>query len=464
MGLLQLLPLVAAVILMETEVANAFLASSFLSLLIGGSFFFGFRSTKPLRLRKLTVLLPILGGVVLSIIIGMPFFFLFPDQGFVAAFYDGMSLLTTNGTSAYEGALSDYRSVHLWRAVAGWFGGFTAITITISFLTALNSGGLQLRRSPLRFGDSDAGHLRVRLVAQTLWPLYMLITGFCCLLLMVGGIPFLDAVIVAMVTISTTGIGEAGGSTIEGAWPQLITAIFMILSMSGWDMHYARFRSGGLDKGIDIEFRVLLGLVAVGSVVFILFAGKLTPSSVWHSSFAVISSLATSGVMPHGFLEDIDNPVSSAILLFALAGIGGAVAGTGGGLKCMRLIIIYALGRSEVDRLAHPHGVTAIKYGQEKVSDGDIEAVWLLLGSFVLVFIIGSLALAIFGVHMQTAISLAFSALTLSGPLINIADPHFAGFSGLRTADYTILSVLMLIGRVEASIFLALLAKSLWRG
>ncbi len=93
-----------------------------------------------------------------------------------------------------------------------------------------------------------------------------------------------------------------------------------------------------------------------------------------------------------------------------------------------------------------------------------MEAIWLLLGSFVLVIAIGSLALAIFGIHFQDALSMAFTAVTLSGPLMHVSDPYFGGFAGLGTVDYGILSVLMLVGRIEASIFFALFLKTLWRG
>ena len=147
-----------------------------------------------------------------------------------------------------------------------------------------------------------------------------------------------------------------------------------------------------------------------------------------------------------------------------LAGTGGAVASTTGGLKQMRLLIIAKLGKAEIDRLAHPHGIHTVRYGNVAAERGDIDAVWLLLGSFVLITAIGAICLAVLGIDFQSALTLAFTAMTLSGPLISGADPVFPGYGSLTDADYVILTILMLVGRIEASLFMAILAKSLWRG
>ncbi|TNE65853.1 MAG: TrkH family potassium uptake protein [Alphaproteobacteria bacterium] len=461
---LQVPALLVAIGLGEQAAADALIASCLLAALIGGSLFFGFRSTEPVRVRRLTVLLPILGGMSLALMAGLPFFFLIPEQGIMPAFYDGMSLVTTTGTSAYEGAMEKFRSLHLWRALASWFGGFMAIAVTLSLLTALNSGGLQVRRSALPYGDSEVGYPRLKSVAQTIYPIYVTMTVVCCALLMLSDMPLLDAAVLSMATISTSGIGVGTDAVVAGFWPQLVTALFMVLAICNWDMLFMRTRRLRLDAGRDPEQQTILFIILAGAALLVLFGGLGGRAHVWDSLFGAISALSGTGLLPADFQRGQDNLLPVGIIMLILAGIGGGVAGTGGGLKTMRIMLIYALGKSEVERLAHPHGVRSIKYGRDPVAAGDIEAVWLLLGAFVLVLVFGAVAFAVLGVHFQTALSMSYTALTLSGPLIGLADPHFTGFSGLRDVDYALLSALMLVGRVEASVVIALFARSFWRG
>jgi Trk-type K+ transport system membrane component len=460
----QAVPFIAAAAFRETAAASGFLSAMMICLLVGGALFLGFRSSLPIKVRRLTILLPLVGACSLALTAGLPFFFIYPDLGFIPAFYEGMSLITTTGTSAYEGAFEDYLSIRLWRALASWVGGFIAICTSLSILTALNSGGLQLHRSPLPYGDSTVGYPRLKSVAQTIAPIYLLATLVCCGLLMLAGNPFLHAVMLAMATVATAGIDPVGGHVVTGTGTQLVVAIFLLIGMLNWDVLYARVRGMTAKHPQGAETRSLLIVLGVGVLMLVVLAFPFGTKGLWHAVFSAISSLSTSGFQPDNFVLSHDGAVTGGIIFALLACLGGATAGTTGGLKQLRLHIVYFLGRAEIDRLAHPHGVKGLKFQNFSIERGDIEAVWLLIGGFVLTLIAGCLALAVMGIDFQSALAMALSALTLSGPLVNMIDPYFSGFSGLTEPDYLFLTVLMLIGRVEASLFLALLARSFWRG
>ena len=463
LAITQLVPFFTALFLREWEAASGFFASISIVLLIGGSLYLGFRSSERVRMRKLTILLPIVGGVCLAFAAGLPFFFLFPETGLVPAFYEGMSLLTTTGASAYEGAVEEYRSLQLWRLLAAWLGGFMAICITLSLLSVLNSGGLQLHRSALPYGDSDKGYPRLRATAQSLFPLYAFMTALCCLLLMFGGQSFGDAAMLAMAAISTTGISPNSGHILSNGWVQFVVLIFSLIAIMNWDFHYARIKLLKVSGTFGEETRSLLVVAGVGTLVLYMLSGDFDLSSLWGSMFAAMSALATTGFQTQ-YDPGIGGALPVTIIIIVLTCIGGSVAGTSGGLKQLRVAVIYMLGRGELDRLAHPHGVRLQKFDGGPVESKDIEAVWLLLGGFVFLFSIGALILAILGISFQEAVALTLSSMTLSAPLAGVIDPYFPGFSGLRDSDYILLSFLMLIGRVEASLFLALFAKSMWRG
>jgi trk/ktr system potassium uptake protein len=460
----MLIPLFTAIALSEKESFHSLFSSTLLAGLIGGSLMLGFRSIKSVRTARLTILLPVCGVIALAIVSGLPFFFLLPDQGLWPAIYEGMSLITTNGSSAYEGSFDNLIAISLWRALVAWIGGYFAICVALSFLTALNIGGLQLHKSPLPFADSDIGYPRLLSTAKTLLPVYTLVTGLCCILLWISGLTAFEALTLGMATISTTGLFDSYGDGLTSIWTQFILIIFMLFSILNWDFHHLRMQKRSFRVGKDPEFSGVIMLVAITVILLSLFSDTISIQSLWHSLFAVVSAVSTMGIMPENYLDGTEFHLTAGILLMLTAAVGGSVIGTGGGLKQLRAIIIYRTGRAELDRLAHPHGVSGISVGEVEVQKRDIEAIWLLLGSFVLVLVGGSLALAVLGVHFQDALSMSFTALTLSGPLITVADPLFGGFVGLRDADYFILTVLMMVGRVETSLLLALFAKSLWRG
>jgi len=460
----QLIPLFVAIWLGEKASFHSLFSSVLVSSLLGGSLVLGFRSTEKIRVPRLTLFLPIWGAICLSLVAGLPFFFLFPEVGFIAAFYEGVSLITTNGSSAYEGALGSLVAIELWRAMAAWIGGYLAICITLSLMTAMNIGGLQLHHSPMPYGDSEAGYPRLKATALALYPVYLSVTLACLILLWLGGGDFFNSLLLAMATISTTGLSGVSQSQISNFWPQLVLTVFMLISMSNWDVHYVTFKKRAFQKGINYELRSSLILIGIAIIFLTLHEGSFDITYLWHTIFAAVSAISTTGIMPDSFLSIGEESLTIAITLMILAGIGGATISATGGLKQLRMIVVYSAGRSELDRLAHPHGVKGLHYFGNKIHRSDMEAIWLLLGSYVLVIILGALSFAILGVHFQDAFSMSFTAVTLSGPLIALADPYFGGYAGLKDIDYIILTILMLIGRVEASLFFALFAKSLWRG
>lgn len=461
---LQLIPLLYALSVGESDAAGAFFASASLALLLGGALFLGFRSTEKVRVPRLTIFLPLVGVASLAVMAGLPLFLLFPDNGFLRAFYDGMSQITTNGSTSYEGMIDQMRSIMLWRALASWIGGLMAISFTLSLLMAMNSGGLQLHRSPLHFGDRETGYQRLRATTRAVLPVYLFATLLCFILLWITGTARFDAFLIALSAVSTAGIVSDATLHAQGLLSQLVLAFFLLVGLSNWDFNFLRSQKFSLCLRQDRELRMSLTVIAVGALILFLLTGAGLEDIV-SLLFAATSALSTYGVMPQEIAGlPLADALPVAIVLMMLTAIGGAVASASGGLKQMRLMLIFKLGRAEIDRLAHPHGVNTVHYGDAVAEKRDVDAIWLLLGSFVLIMAAGATALAVLGIHFQDALTLAFTAMTLSGPLATSADPGFAGYGSLAQVDYVILSLLMLIGRVEAPIFMAIFARALWRG
>ena len=461
---LQFIPLTFALMIGEDDAAGGFFASASLALSLGGALFLGFRSTEKVRVPRLTIFLPLAGIVALALMAGLPLYFLYPEGGFLRAFYDGMSQITTNGSTAYEGSIEHLRSILLWRGISSWIGGLMAISFTLSLLMAMNSGGLQLHRSPLHYGDRESGYQRLRSTTQALMPVYLFVTMLAFILFWLSGVDRFDALLLALASVSTSGFVPDATVQSLGAISQFLLAIFLVIGLSNWDFHHLRSRKLSPSLRQDRELRMTFVWIAVGFVLLFILTDTTLLDTI-ALLFAAVSAIATFGIMPSEIAGvSMETALPVAIVLMILTGIGGAVASASGGLKQMRILLIFKMGRAEVDRLAHPHGVHTILYGRATAQKRDIEAIWLLLGSFVFIMALGAISLAVLGIHFQDALTLSFTAMTLSGPLATSADPGFAGYASLASVDYLILSILMLIGRVEAPIFMAVFARALWKG
>lgn len=459
---LQLIPLLFALVSQDDLATGGLTISLVVSALIGGSLFLGFRSAEKIRISRLTIFLPLIGTPVLAIVAGLPLFVLFPDHGFLAAFFDGMSQITTNGSSAFDDRIASVPSLILWRAITSWLGGLVAIAFTLSLLMALNSGGLQLHRSPLYFGERETGYQRLSSITKSVLPIYAGLTSLCWLFLFISGSSSFDSLVLSLSVVSTSGgVPETMLISLNN-FGKMILILFLLAGMSNWDFHHLRYRKRTIAIRQDRELRLTLFIAIIASVLSI-SVNFQDDFDVLDPIFSVVSVLSTFGVVPEGMRSD-GNQLPFAILFMCLAAVGGAVASTSGGLKQMRVFLIFRMGKAEIDRLGHPNGIHTVQYGKATAEPRDIEAIWLLLGAFVFTMALGATALAILGLSFQEALALAFASMTLSGPIAFAADPAFPGYDSLNQADYFILSCLLVVGRLEASLCMALFAKSLWRG
>ncbi len=465
LAVLQFIPLIHSLAVGNERAAAAFIASSGLSMLVGGSLWLGYRGSETARTPAMTILLPLTGYLFIGMISGLPFFFSDMDFGLIPALYEGVSMITTNGASAYDtNTDASELSFMLWRALVAWIGGFGALVFALSLLSETNSGAMQLHRTCLAVGVNDKGYVRLFSITRALLPFYSLITCVAAFLFTVSGTPFIDAVILAMATISTTGISAGATNEIASSATMVITAVFMIFASYNWDYSHLHLNGKKSSAYRPPGLVPLLKCICIG-VISLWLLNIMTGShhSLTDLAYVVISAVSTTGFIPEGFALYYKGDLGFALIIVALTTIGGCVVSTSGGLKQMRFMILWKLGRHEIDRLAHPSGVHTLKLGGSPIKVQDMEATWLLIGGLTIAFILGTLWLAIFSVDFQSAVAMTITTLTLSGPMIALVDPYFPGFVSLQSADYVILSVLAVIGRVEASLFMAFLARTFWR-
>ncbi|MDO9524494.1 MAG: potassium transporter TrkG [Gemmobacter sp.] len=426
--------------------------------------------------------------LLLPLMLAVPFVQAVPDTSFLNATFEMVSSFTTTGATLYDTPGRLPPSVHLWRAVVGWFGGYFVLLTAAAILAPLNLGGFEVLsprsagRSNLSFGqitrlaDPSA---RILHHAKLLFPIYAGLTIALWVGLLLAGDPSLVALTHAMAVISTSGISPVNG--LSGASSGIAGEALLFLGM----MFAVTRRSMPGAPRIDAQSslqrdpEVRLALFFCTTVPLALFlrhwigAIEVAPpeslmsgtQALWGSVFTVLSFLTTTGFESEGWLDarqwsGLETP---GLILLGLAMMGGGVATTAGGVKLFRVYALYRLGRREMDKLSEPSSVAGGGPVARQLRQEGAYIAFIFFMLFALTLGAMNAALALAGIGFEKGVVLSVASLTTTGPLANVASDAVSGFGGLNAAAKVILALGMVLGRLETLALLAVLAPAAWR-
>lgn len=450
---------------------GVFLSSAATSAFVGLGLVAGFRGMPGGDDRRTAIFIPILIWVVVPFFAGLPFFLsgAYPTVG--AAYFEAVSGLTTTGATAISDPAVLPATVLFWRSFLEWLGGLSVLVVAATVFLRLNVGGYQVIQGGFPTGEGSSLPAQLRNVFAELLPVYSGVTALCCGLLWATGEPFSGALQLALSTISTGGFtARPGGLAVIGnPWAEFVLVVFMVVGATSWALHHALLRRRGNPYAGRAEIRVALKFLVAITVVLVavqfLQSGEFeTPAllaTIWNSIYVVVSAFSTTGFVPEGA---VDWPLATGIVVMALVFLGGTTMSTSGGLKLMRAMLLFRHIRQELRRLGHPHISAPILYEGREVTERDLAGIWFLFLSMLLAIGIGALVLAITGLAFPEALTTAVAATTNAGPAGYLILPGFAGYADMAGSSQTAVLILMILGRVESVLLLAVLARSLsWR-
>lgn len=465
----------------DWPVARAFLDHAALFALLGLIVGLATTSRRPRAPARYLLLTVLLAYLFLPVLLAAPFAAAVPGLGLGRAYFEMLSCLTTTGATLFDRPEALAEPLHLWRGLVGWLGGLMALVTAWGILAALNLGGFEIaqetgRRESLRAGTMEEARGRILRVLRTVGPLYAGLTGLLALLLILAGDRPLVAVIHAMGTLSTSGISPVGGlgGTRSGVAGELAVAAFLLPAVSHRLLGFLSRRQAPSvsDPEVQLMLICVLGVTLVLALRSLLdaaeFGGEaaLGPAlrAIWGSLFTVLSFLTTTG------FESRDWPVtllwsdlpSPGPLLLAVSVIGGGVATTAGGVKLLRIYALYRLGLREMDRLIHPSGVGRRGLGDRLISRRGARIAFIFLMLFLIALALAMAALAATGLGFNHSLALAAAALTTCGPAIHVLGAGVS-YATLPEPALAVLSVAMIVGRVEPLVIVALFSLLRWR-
>jgi trk system potassium uptake protein TrkH len=412
-------------------------------------------------------LIVVLFWVVLGSVGALPFMFSEKSAMSVTnAFFEAFSGLTTTGASVLTGLDALPRAIIFYRSMLHWLGGMGIIVLAVAILPLLGVGGMQLYRAEIPGPQKDSKmRPRIAETAKTLWLIYVLLTFACGMTLWGAGMAPFDAINYSFSIIAIGGFSphDAGLAFYDSYLINNISAIFLFLAGCNFALHFAASSGRGLKAYVqDPEFKVYLLIQCVLIIVCILMLWRFDVydsvfDTINHAFFQVVSFATTAGITT----TDVSSwPLFLPMLLILSTFIGGCAGSVGGGMKVVRVLLLYLQGSRELKRLVHPNAVYTIKLGNRALPERVIEAVWGFFFVYALVFLLSLLALMATGIEPYLAFTGAASALNNLG--VGMGDLS-GNFTQVNDVAKWILIVTMLFGRLEIFTLLILFTPSFWR-
>ncbi len=376
--------------------------------------------------------------------------------------FEATSGITTTGATVLTGLDTMPHSILMWRAFLQWLGGIGIVVTAIAMLPFLGIGGMQLFRTESSEVSEKELPSAAKLASTTLW-VYVALTILCAVAYKIEGMTVFDAIAHALTTVATGGFSTHDESI--GYFDSKVIAwtciVFMFLGSVPflWYIKALRKRQFASEQ-LRLYIIALVVIITVLTSWLSLSKGADWGEAILLSTFSVVSVVTTSGFA----ISDYSAWGSfSALLFFFLIFCGGCTGSTSGGIKIMRFVVSIKMVRQIVRRQIYPNGIFAEKYEGKKISDGVFGGVASFVFAFVASFVVFAFVLMLFGLDFQTAISGSAAAIANVGPGIGDLIGPAGNYSSLQAPVKWILSIEMILGRLEVLTLLIFLTPRFWK-
>lgn len=469
LGALSLAKLIPAVVDLQSDAqsAHAFLGSAVIGSFIGGVLVLMARGGAKTLTARGAILVTGGSWVVMAIAAAVPLKLAVDGMSWTDALFEATSGLTTTGATVMTGLQDQSAGVLIWRAILQWIGGIGIIVTAMAIWPLLGIGGMQLFR--LESSDTSEKALpRAGQIAAAISVIYLVLTFVCFLAYIATDMTPFDAAAHAMTTVATGGFSTHDGSigAFTGGGSDLVALTFMILAALPFVTYLRAAQGRPFTLWTDPQVRGFLGVVA-GAVLVLTVWILLTepPASGQLPAWRLAAVNAVSVLTGTGYAStDFGLWGGGAVtIFFALMFIGGCAGSTSCSIKIFRYQIAAAAIGRYVEHQARPHVVRPVRYGNKAVSPDTVRSVLSFFFIFFTTWVASAAALSLIGLDPVTAISGAATTITNVGPGLGPIIGPAGTFQPLPDAAKWVMTLTMLIGRLEVFTMLVLLTPGFWR-
>ena len=446
-----------------SEIDSSFFGASIVTIVFGALFFLAnIDHDRKVNLQQ-AFLLTALSWLSVAVFGSLPFIFSSMEMSITDAFFESMSGITTTGSTIISNLENAPKGILLWRAILQWLGGIGIIVMAITLMPIMNVGGMQLFK--ISSNDSSEKILpKSKEIALRLIYIYSALTAVCAISYWVFGMGKFDSLTHSMTTIATGGFSNYNQSIgyFNSIYIEISSMIFIILGSIPF-IAYIKFLNG--NKKIftsDTQIKSFLKIIIL-SIIILSFYLVLTNNENY--SFRSIFFNTISILTGTGYVNaEFDSWGSFPITIFlALMFIGGCAGSTTCGVKIFRIQILYLFILNQLKKIIYPKGVFLIKYDQNSVDEKFVASIISFIFFYFVIFFILAALLSLTGLDFITALSGAATSISNVGPGLGpIIGPN-GDFSSLPDISKWVLSVGMILGRLELFAILVLFLPSFWK-
>ncbi len=464
-GVAMLLPVAVALIYQEWSVAGGIALAAALTTGLGLAAWKAWDRPGELTPREGFAAVG-LSWFAISALGTLPFLITGAISNVTNAFFETAAGFSTTGASIVPDPAMLSHGILMWRALTQWMGGMGIIVLSVAILPLLGVGGVELARAESPGPTPDRLTPRFRETARRLWLVYLVLTVIEVALLWIGDMSLFESVAHAFTTMSTGGFStEATSFNAFSTYTQWVVIVFMVLAGASFALHFRALRRPAAYLR-NAEFKLYVGVIGAASVVMIIgLWGDSVSAVVRDSIFTTVSIVTTTGYVTADFGSWVP---ALQVLVIGLMFVGGMSGSTGGAVKPYRLGVLYSASRADLRRVIHPRGMFVTRFGGDTVSDKIVESVQSFFLLYMFIFMSGTLAFAIIadatgsGVSIVTSVSAVASSLGNFGPGLDAVGPT-SNYLGVPAAGKWLLSLLMIVGRLEIFPIVLLFTRELWR-
>ncbi len=460
-AILLLLPFAVSLIYGE-RCATSFLVTILLAATIGLALIALFPPRDRVIYAKEGFVIVALSWIAVSAIGALPFYFSREIPAYVDAFFETVSGFTTTGASILTNVEAMSHGLLFWRSFTHWIGGMGVLVFVMAILPNATDRSIHIMRAEM--AGPIVGKLvpRVKDTAKILYVIYIALTAIETVFLLCGGMSLFESLVHAFGTAGTGGFGiRADSIGSYSPYVQWVITIFMLIFGVNFNLYYLILIRRARTAVKSVELWVYLGIVAVSIAVI---TANILPmyggvgDSLRHAAFQVSSLVTTTG---YGTTDFNLWPELSKVILVTLMFIGGCAGSTAGGFKVSRVVILFQQLRTELRRMLHPRAVRVVRFEHKRIDDQTIAGVNTYLSIFVICFFAILLLISINGFDFETTFTATAACFNNIGPGLGGVGPasSFAAFSGFSKV---VLSVAMLLGRLEIFPLLLALSPATW--
>ncbi len=450
---------------------------SLLTFAVGGMLYYMGRRAKKKLHKEDNFLIVTLTWMLLTVLGMLPYLFEGTFDNISDAFFETMSGFTTTGATVMNNIDSQPHGILLWRSITQWLGGLGVVVLTMAFFSQNNKTyETQLFSAESPGFEVDKLGSRIRNTAQKLWVIYIVLTILCFTAYYLGPMNFFDAVCHSMTTVATGGFSthQASIAFWDSTYIEYICILFMFMCGMNLALYYflivGRFKSFWRNE----ERRWYTAIILIMTGLFMLLFYSLEYTSTLSAEqlasfpdgfektfrtalFNVVSIMTSSGFQGSCY-NYVAWGAAFVIPTVILMAIGGCTGSTSGGIKVSRIAICIKNLMADLKRQLHPQGVIPVRFSKRTIDDAMVMRVSAFLVMYLVIVVVGTLLLTCMGIDFSSSLVSTISALSNIGPAYGVTGPATT-FAAIPAAAKWILSIIMLVGRLEIFTVLLLFTK-----